>query len=120
MSKLRHTLQLLHGGGLSTRQISAALGISKSTVSEIASYARAAGVDWALAQTLSDEELQARTGFQDSEPCLLGCPVRVARRTRLASLPPSFLSSSPATVRSPRTGAVKDAKGWPWPVPRQR
>jgi transposase len=45
---------------LSTRQIGAALGISKSTVSEIASYARVAGVDWALAQTLSDEELQAR------------------------------------------------------------
>ncbi len=60
MSKLRHTLQLLHGGTLSTRQIGAALGISKSTVSEIASYARVAGVDWTLAQTLSDEELQAR------------------------------------------------------------
>ena len=60
MSKIRHTLQLLHGGTLSTRQIGAALGISKSTVSEIASYARVAGVDWALAQTLSDEELQAR------------------------------------------------------------
>lgn len=60
MSKIRHTLQLLHGGTLSTRQIGAALGISKSTVSEIASYARVAGVDWALAQTLSDEELQVR------------------------------------------------------------
>ena len=60
MSKLRHTLQLLHAGALSTRQIGAAIGISKSTVSEIASYARVAGVDWALAQTLSDEELQAR------------------------------------------------------------
>jgi transposase len=60
MSKIRHTLQLLHGGALSTRQIGAALGIAKSTVSDIASYARAAGVDWALAQTLSDEELQAR------------------------------------------------------------
>ena len=61
MNKLRHTLQLLHNGtGLSTRQIGAALGISKSSVSEIASYARAAGVDWALAQSLSDEELQAR------------------------------------------------------------
>lgn len=60
MNKLRHTLQLLHGGALSTRQIGAALGISKSTVSEIASYARVAGVDWALAQSLSDEELQAR------------------------------------------------------------
>lgn len=60
MSKLRHTLQLLHGGALSTRQIGAALGISKSTVSEIASYARVAGVDWATAQSLNDEELQAR------------------------------------------------------------
>ncbi len=60
MSKLRHTLQLLHGGALSTRQIAAALGISKSTVSEIASYARVADVNWALAQTLSDDELQAR------------------------------------------------------------
>ena len=60
MSKLRHTLQLLHGGALSTRQIGAALGISKSTVSEIASYARVAGVDWALAQSLSDEELSRR------------------------------------------------------------
>ena len=60
MNKLRHTLQLLHGGTLSTRQIGAALGISKSTVSDIANYARAAGVDWALAQSLSDEELQAR------------------------------------------------------------
>ena len=60
MSKLRHTLQLLHRGALSTRQIGAALGISKSTVSEIASYARVAGVDWALAQSLNDDELQAR------------------------------------------------------------
>lgn len=60
MSKIRHTLQLLHAGELSTRQIGAALGISKFTVSEIASYARVADVYLALAQTLSDEELQAR------------------------------------------------------------
>ena len=60
MSKIRHTLQLLHSGNLSQRQIGAALGISKSTVSEIASYTRAAGLDWAQAQHLSDEELQAR------------------------------------------------------------
>lgn len=60
MSKLRNTLQLLHAGALSARQIGAALGISNSTVCDIASYARTAGVDWALAQSLSDEELLAR------------------------------------------------------------
>jgi len=37
-----------------------ALGIAKTTVSDIASCARAAAVNWALAQTLSDDELQAR------------------------------------------------------------
>jgi hypothetical protein len=62
MSKLRHTLQLLHGRALSTRQIGAALGISKSTVSEIASYARVAGVDWATAQSLNDDG-HSRPGF---------------------------------------------------------
>lgn len=60
MSKIRQALQLLADSGLSARQVAAALGISKSTVSDIAMYARDAGVDWALARTLSDEELQAR------------------------------------------------------------
>ena len=35
MSKLRHTLQLLHGGVLSTRQIGAALGISPPAIAEL-------------------------------------------------------------------------------------
>ena len=60
MSKMRQTLQLRHSGNLSQRQIGSALGISKSTVSEIASYTRAVGLDWKQAQQLSDEELQAR------------------------------------------------------------
>ena len=60
MSKIRRTLQLLADAGLSTRQVAAALGISKTTVSEIAMYASEAGVDWPLASTLSDDELQAR------------------------------------------------------------
>jgi transposase len=60
MSKIRRTLQLLADSGLSTRQVAAALSISKTTVSEIAMYARDAGVDWPLASTLSDDELQAR------------------------------------------------------------
>lgn len=60
MSKIRQALQLLAESGLSVRQVAGALGISKTTVSEIAMYARDAGVDWPLASTLSDDELQAR------------------------------------------------------------
>ena len=60
MSKIRQTLQLLADSGLSARQVAAALGISKTTVSEIAMYARDACVDWPLASTLSDDDLQAR------------------------------------------------------------
>ena len=60
MSKIRQALQLLADSGLSRRQVAAALGISKTTVSEIALYARDAGVDWPLAATFSDDELQAR------------------------------------------------------------
>jgi transposase len=60
MSKIRQALQLLADSGLSRRQVAAALGISKTTVSEIALYARDANVDWPLAATLSDDELQAR------------------------------------------------------------
>ncbi len=60
MSKIRQALQLLADSGLSTRQVAAALGISKTTVSQIAMYARDASVDWAQASQLSDDELQAR------------------------------------------------------------
>ena len=61
MSKIRQALQVLTGdAGLSMRQVAAALGVSKTTVSEIAMFARDAGVDWALASTLSDDELQAK------------------------------------------------------------
>ncbi len=61
MSKIRQALQLLAGdAGLSRRQVAAALGVSKTTISEIAMYARDAGVDWPLASTLSDDELQVR------------------------------------------------------------
>lgn len=60
MSKIRQALQLLADSRLSMRQVAAALGVSKSTVSDIAMYARDAGVDWPVARGLSDEELQAR------------------------------------------------------------
>lgn len=61
MSKIRQALQLLAGdAGLSARQVAAALGVSKTTVSDIAMYARDAGLSWAVATTLSDDELRAR------------------------------------------------------------
>lgn len=60
MSKIRQALQLLADASLSTRQVAAALGISKTTVSEIAMYARDAGVGWPQAAALSDDELQVR------------------------------------------------------------
>ncbi len=60
MSKIRQTLQLLADSGLSRRQVAAALGISKTTVSEIALYARDAGIAWPVASTMTDEQLQAR------------------------------------------------------------
>jgi transposase len=46
--------------GLTYAEVGRALGIPKYTVGKMMLMARAAGVDWALAQTLSDEELEAR------------------------------------------------------------
>ena len=60
MRQIRQTLQLHLQADLSLRQVALSLGLSKTTAGTIVSYARAAGVDWALAQTLSDEELEAR------------------------------------------------------------
>jgi len=60
MSKQRQILQLLHDGHLSTREIAAALHISKTSVGDIAKAARLAGLDWETANKLSDDELSAR------------------------------------------------------------
>jgi hypothetical protein len=42
------------------RECARVLDISKTTVGAIVSMVRVAGVDWVLAQTLSDDELEAR------------------------------------------------------------
>ena len=60
MSKIRRVLQLLHEARLSQREVSRATGVSKSSVGEIASYARAAGLTWQEARSLDDDALQAR------------------------------------------------------------
>jgi len=60
MRQIRQTLHLHYQAGLSYAQVGRALGVPKSTVAKMVSMARAADVDWALAQTLTDAELEAR------------------------------------------------------------
>lgn len=58
MRQIRQALRLHLEAGLSYAQIGRAVGIAKGTVGKFLLLARAAGVDWAVAQTLSDEELE--------------------------------------------------------------
>ena len=60
MRQIRETLRLQLQAGLSYSEVGRALKISKSAVGKYVSLARVAGVDWELAQTLSDEDLEAR------------------------------------------------------------
>ena len=60
MRRIRETLRLHLQAELSYNEVARALRISKSVVGKYVSLARVAGVDWDLAQTLSDEELEAR------------------------------------------------------------
>ena len=60
MRRIREVLRLHLQAGLSYNEVGRALKISKSVVGKYVSLARAAGVDWDQAQTLSDEDLDAR------------------------------------------------------------
>ena len=60
MRQLRQVLRLHLEAGLSYAQVGRAVALSKSTVGKIVLFARAAGVDCAVAQTLNDAELEAR------------------------------------------------------------
>ena len=60
MRRIRETLRLHLQAGLSYNEVGRALKISKSVVGKYITLARVAGVDWELAQTLSDEDLEAR------------------------------------------------------------
>jgi len=60
MRQIREVLRLHLQGGRSFAECGRALGIAKSTAGKIALLARAAGVDWAVAQQLTDAELEAR------------------------------------------------------------
>lgn len=60
MRRIRETLRLHLQAGLSYNEIDRALKLSKSAAGKYVSLARAAGVDWEVAQSLTDEELEAR------------------------------------------------------------
>jgi transposase len=60
MRQIRETLRLHLQAGLSYNEIGRALKISKSVVGKYVCLARVAAVDWDTAQTLSDEDLEAR------------------------------------------------------------
>ena len=60
MRRIREALRLHLQAGLSYNEVGRALKISKSAVGKYITLARMAGVDWDTAQTLSDEELEAR------------------------------------------------------------
>ena len=55
MRRIRETLRLHLQAELSYNEVGRTLKISKGVVCKYVSLARAAGVDWELAQTLSDE-----------------------------------------------------------------
>ena len=60
MRQIRETLRLHLQAGLSYSEVGRALKISKSAVGKYVTLARVAGVGWGLAQTLDDEDLEAR------------------------------------------------------------
>ena len=60
MRQIRETLRLHLCARLSFNEVGRCLKISKSAAAKYASLARAANVDWEIAQTLTDEELEAR------------------------------------------------------------
>ena len=60
MRQIRETLRLHLCARLSFSEVGRSLKISKSAAAKYASMARAANVDWEIAQTLTDQELEAR------------------------------------------------------------
>lgn len=89
MRKLKEVLRLKWACGLTHRQISRAIDISVGAVSKFATQAAQAGLDWATAEALSDDELEARLKPVSSDAPAAASPVAqyyFARNTSIDSL----------------------------------
>jgi hypothetical protein len=60
MRQIKEVFRLKHAAGCTHRQISAAVGMSKSSVSEYLGRAEQQGITWEMAQQMSDAELEGR------------------------------------------------------------
>jgi transposase len=60
MRRIRELLRLKHENGLSTRQLAAALGISKGAIGDYLQRLQAAGLGWPLPEGLDDAALERR------------------------------------------------------------
>jgi len=60
MRQIRESLRLHLQANLSYNEVGRTLKISKSVVGKYLSLTRVAGVDWSVAQTLNDQELEAK------------------------------------------------------------
>ena len=60
MRKVREVLRLRHALGLSYREISEALGVSKTAAGEIVRRAEVVGLTWPLPEVFDDSELERR------------------------------------------------------------
>jgi transposase len=60
MRRIKEALRLYLQAGLSYDEIGRTLKVSKSSAGKYVSLARAAGVNWELARTLTDDDLEAR------------------------------------------------------------
>ena len=67
MRKVEEVLRLRWSAGLSVRQISHAVGIGRTTVSDYLARAEAAGITWPLPEGVDASELERRL-FKSARP----------------------------------------------------
>ena len=89
MRRIRETLRLHLQAELSYNEVGHTLKMSISVVGKYMSLARAAGVDWEVAQTLSDEALEARCSARPCPAPVTNWPPTLPLCTRSSSAPAS-------------------------------